>query len=95
MGVYEFCEGWLYGVDVGVVVNYVGECVGDSSDSGFELLVYIIVDLFVYYLLVSNVIFGVNVNNFFDCCYYECFYNNVWVVFGELCNLIMSLILNY
>jgi iron complex outermembrane receptor protein len=94
LGVYEFLDGGLRGVELGGGVNYVGERSGNVSDSGFELPGYTTVDLLARYKVTEDLTLGVNLNNAFDRTYYERSYSNVWVMPGEPRNLSLSLSLN-
>ncbi|MFL9813005.1 TonB-dependent siderophore receptor [Stutzerimonas sp. VN223-3] len=94
LGVYEFLDGGLRGLELGGGVNYVGERSGNVSDSGFELPGYTTVDLLARYKATEDLTLGVNLNNAFDRTYYERSYSNVWVMPGEPRNLSLSLSLN-
>ncbi|MCQ4327697.1 TonB-dependent siderophore receptor [Pseudomonas stutzeri] len=94
LGVYEFLDGGLRGLELGGGVNYVGERSGNVSDSGFELPGYTTVDLLARYKATQDLTLGVNLNNAFDRTYYERSYSNVWVMPGDPRNLSLSLSLN-
>jgi len=94
LGVYEFLDGGLRGLELGGGVNYVGERSGNVSDSGFELPGYTTVDLLARYKATEDLTLGVNLNNAFDRTYYERSYSNVWVMPGEPRNLSLSLSLS-
>ena len=94
LGVYEFLDGGLKGLELGGGVNYVGDRSGNVADSGFELPGYTTVDLLARYKATQDVTLGVNLNNAFDRTYYERSYSNVWVMPGEPRNLSLSLSLN-
>jgi len=94
LGVYEFLDGELCGLELGGGVNYVGERSGNVADSGFELPGYTSVDLLARYKATQDLTLGVNLNNAFDRTYYERSYSNVWVMPGEPRNLSLSLSLN-
>lgn len=94
LGVYEFLDGGLKGLQLGGGVNYVGDRSGNVADSGFELPGYTTVDLLARYKATQDVTLGVNLNNAFDRTYYERSYSNVWVMPGEPRNLSLSLSLN-
>lgn len=94
LGVYEFLDGGLHGLELGGGVNYVGERSGNVADSGFELPGYTTVDLLARYRATQDLTLGVNLNNAFDRTYYERSYSNVWVMPGEPRNLSLSLSLN-
>lgn len=94
LGVYEFLDGELRGLELGGGVNYVGERSGNVADSGFELPGYTSVDLLARYKATQDLTLGVNLNNAFDRTYYERSYSNVWVMPGEPRNLSLSLSLN-
>lgn len=91
MGVYEFLDGGLRGLELGGGVNYVGDRSGNVADSGFELPAYTTVDLLARYKATEDLTLGVNLNNAFDRTYYERSYSNVWVMPGEPRNLSLSL----
>lgn len=94
LGVYEFLDGGLKGLELGGGVNYVGDRSGNVTDSGFELPGYTTVDLLARYKATQDLTLGVNLNNAFDRTYYERSYSNVWVMPGEPRNLSLSLSLN-
>ena len=94
LGVYEFLDGSLQGLELGGGVNYVGERSGNVADSGFELPGYTTVDLLARYKATPDLTLGLNLNNAFDRAYYERSYSNVWVMPGEPRNLSLSLSLN-
>ncbi|WP_407293776.1 TonB-dependent siderophore receptor [Stutzerimonas zhaodongensis] len=94
LGVYEFLDGGLRGLELGGGVNYVGDRSGNVADSGFELPGYTTVDLLARYKATQNLTLGVNLNNAFDRTYYERSYSNVWVMPGDPRNLSLSLSLN-
>lgn len=91
MGVYEFLDGGLRGLELGGGINYVGDRSGNVADSGFELPAYTTVDLLARYKATEDLTLGVNLNNAFDRTYYERSYSNVWVMPGEPRNLSLSL----
>ncbi len=94
LGVYEFLDGSLRGLEVGSGINYVGDRSGNVADSGFELPGYTTVDLLTRYKATQDLTLGVNLNNAFDRTYYERSYSNVWVMPGEPRNLSVSLSLD-
>lgn len=94
LGVYEFLDGDLKGLEFGGGVNYVGERSGNVSDSGFELPGHTTVDLLARYKATQDLTLGVNLNNAFDRTYYERSYSNVWVMPGDPRNFSLSLSLN-
>jgi len=94
LGVYEFLDGTLQGLELGGGVNYVGDRSGNVADSGFELPGYTSVDLLARYKATQDLTLGVNLNNAFDRTYYERSYSNLWVMPGEPRNLSLSLSLN-
>lgn len=94
LGVYEFLDGGLRGLELGGGVNYVGNRSGNVADSGFELPGYTTVDLLARYKATQDLTLGVNLNNAFDRTYYERSYSNLWVMPGEPRNLSLSLSLN-
>lgn len=94
MGVYEFLDGGLQGLELGGGVNYVGDRSGNVADSGYELPGYTTVDLLARYKATQNLTLGLNLNNAFDRTYYERSYSNVWTMPGDPRNLSLSLSLN-
>lgn len=94
LGVYEFLDGGLQGLELGGGVNYVGDRSGNVSDSGFELPGYTTVDLLARYKATPDLTLGVNLNNAFDRTYYERSYSSVWVMPGDPRNLSLRLSLN-
>lgn len=94
LGVYEFLNGGLRGLELGGGVNDVGDRSGNVSGSGFELPGYTTVDLLARYQASENLTLGLNLNNLFDRTYYERSYSNVWVMPGDPRNLSLSLSLN-
>lgn len=93
LGVYEFLDGNLRGLELGGGLNHVGARSGNVADSGFELPGYTTVDLLGRYKATDKVTLGVNLNNVFDRSYYERSYSNLWVMPGEPRNLSLSLAL--
>lgn len=91
MAVHAFNDGTLRGLELGGVVNYVGERAGDGAGTGFELPAHTTVDLLARYQMSESLSLGLNLNNAFDRRWYERSYNNLWVMPGEPRNLTASL----
>jgi iron complex outermembrane receptor protein len=79
---YEFAEGPLAGLGVGMGVKYVGERKGSSSNSAFDMDAYTTVDLLAYYPLTERVRLNLNLNNLFDEEYEERAWGNIWAYPG-------------
>lgn len=63
---YEFAEGPLTGLGVGMGVKYVGDRKGGATSTAFDMDAYTTVDLLAYYPLTERVRLNLNLNNLFD-----------------------------
>ncbi|AHY43665.1 TonB-dependent siderophore receptor [Stutzerimonas decontaminans] len=79
---YEFAEGPLAGLGVGMGVKYVGNRKGSASNSAFDMDAYTTVDLLAYYPLTERVRLNLNLNNLFDEEYEERAWGNIWAYPG-------------
>ncbi|MGM3388251.1 TonB-dependent siderophore receptor [Stutzerimonas stutzeri] len=79
---YEFTDGALAGLGLGVGVKYVGDRRGSSSNSAFDMDAYTTVDLLAYYPLTERVRLNLNLNNLFDEQYDERAWGNIWAYPG-------------
>lgn len=80
---YEFADGPLAGLGVGMGVKYVGNRKGSASNSAFDMDAYTTVDLLAYYPLTERVRLNLNLNNVFDEEYEERAWGNIWAYPGE------------
>jgi iron complex outermembrane receptor protein len=79
---YEFADGPLAGLGVGMGVKYVGDRKGSATNSAFEMDAYTTVDLLAYYPLTERVRLNLNLNNLFDEEYEERAWGNIWAYPG-------------
>lgn len=79
---YEFADGPLAGLGVGMGVKYVGDRKGSASTTAFDMDAYTTVDLLAYYPLTERVRLNLNVNNVFDEEYEERAWGNIWAYPG-------------
>ena len=79
---YEFADGPLAGLGVGMGVKYVGNRKGSATNSAFEMDAYTTVDLLAYYPLTERVRLNLNLNNLFDEEYEERAWGNIWAYPG-------------
>jgi iron complex outermembrane receptor protein len=80
---YEFAEGPLAGLGVGMGIKYVGDRKGSASNTAFDMDAYTTVDLLAYYPLTERVRLNLNLNNVFDEEYEERAWGNIWAYPGE------------
>ncbi len=79
---YEFAEGPLAGLGVGMGVKYVGDRKGGATSTAFGMDAYTTVDLLAYYPLTERVRLNLNLNNLFDEEYEERAWGNIWAYPG-------------
>jgi iron complex outermembrane receptor protein len=79
---YEFADGPLAGLGVGMGVKYVGDRKGSASTTAFDMDAYTTVDLLAYYPLTERVRLNLNLNNVFDEEYEERAWGNIWAYPG-------------
>ncbi|UIP34419.1 TonB-dependent siderophore receptor [Stutzerimonas kunmingensis] len=79
---YEFAEGPLAGLGVGMGVKYVGDRKGGATSTAFDMDAYTTVDLLAYYPLTERVRLNLNLNNLFDEEYEERSWGNIWAYPG-------------
>lgn len=79
---YEFAEGPLAGLGVGMGVKYVGDRKGGATSTAFDMDAYTTVDLLAYYPLTERVRLNLNLNNLFDEEYEERAWGNIWAYPG-------------
>ncbi len=79
---YEFADGPLAGLGVGMGVKYVGDRKGGASSTAFDMDAYTTVDLLAYYPLTERVRLNLNLNNVFDEEYEERAWGNIWAYPG-------------
>lgn len=79
---YEFAEGPLAGLGVGMGVKYVGDRKGGATSTAFDVDAYTTVDLLAYYPLTERVRLNLNLNNLFDEEYEERAWGNIWAYPG-------------
>ena len=78
---YEFDDGALNGLGLGVGVKYVGSRKGTTTSTAYDMDAYTVVDLLAYYPLTDRVRLNLNLENVFDEEYYERAWN-VWAYPG-------------
>ncbi|MFI8463953.1 TonB-dependent siderophore receptor [Stutzerimonas stutzeri] len=79
---YEFAEGPLAGLGVGMGIKYVGDRKGGATSTAFDMDAYTTVDLLAYYPLTERVRLNLNLNNLFDEEYEERAWGNIWAYPG-------------
>jgi len=79
---YEFADGPLAGLGIGMGVKYVGDRKGSASTTAFDMDAYTTVDLLAYYPLTERVRLNLNLNNVFDEEYEERAWGNIWAYPG-------------
>ncbi len=79
---YEFDNGVLDGLGVGVGVKYVGARKGSTSSTAFDMNDYTVVDLLAYYPLTDRIRLNLNLDNVFDEDYDERAWGNIWAYPG-------------
>ncbi len=79
---YEFAEGPLAGLGVGMGIKYVGDRTGGATSTAFDMDAYTTVDLLAYYPLTERVRLNLNLNNLFDEEYEERAWGNIWAYPG-------------
>lgn len=79
---YEFADGPLAGLGIGMGVKYVGDRKGGASSTAFDMDAYTTVDLLAYYPLTERVRLNLNLNNVFDEEYEERAWGNIWAYPG-------------
>jgi len=79
---YEFAEGPLAGLGVGMGIKYVGDRKGGATSTAFDMEAYTTVDLLAYYPLTERVRLNLNLNNLFDEEYEERAWGNIWAYPG-------------
>ncbi|WP_217475231.1 TonB-dependent siderophore receptor [Stutzerimonas stutzeri] len=78
---YEFDNGALDGLGLGVGVKYVSSRKGSTSNTAFDMGAYTVVDLLAYYPLTDRVRLNLNLDNVFDEEYEERAWN-IWAYPG-------------
>ena len=79
---YEFDNGALDGLGLGVGVKYVSSRKGSSTNTAFDMDAYTVVDLLAYYPLTDRVRLNLNLDNVFDEQYDERAWGNIWAYPG-------------
>ncbi|EQM76004.1 TonB-dependent siderophore receptor [Stutzerimonas stutzeri] len=79
---YEFDNGALDGLGLGVGVKYVSSRKGSSTNTAFDMDAYTVVDLLAYYPLTDRVRLNLNLDNVFDEEYDERAWGNIWAYPG-------------
>lgn len=79
---YEFDNGMLDGLGLGVGVKYVGSRKGSTSSTAFDMGAYTVVDLLAYYPLTDRIRLNLNLDNVFDERYDERAWGNIWAYPG-------------
>jgi len=79
---YEFNNGALDGLGLGVGVKYVSSRKGSTSNTAFDMGAYTVVDLLAYYPLTDRVRLNLNLDNVFDEQYDERAWGNIWAYPG-------------
>lgn len=79
---YEFDNGALDGLGLGVGVKYVSSRKGSTSNTAFDMGAYTVVDLLAYYPLTDRIRLNLNLDNVFDEEYDERAWGNIWAYPG-------------
>ncbi|WP_416773375.1 TonB-dependent siderophore receptor [Pseudomonas sp. RHF3.3-3] len=82
LNVYEFQEGALKGLGLGVGGKYVAERAGQTAATGFSMGSYTVVDLLGFYKVNEKVRLNLDVKNLFDRDYEEGAFGNVYAYPG-------------
>ncbi|WP_417779229.1 TonB-dependent siderophore receptor [Stutzerimonas xanthomarina] len=80
---YEFDNGALDGLGLGVGVKYVSSRKGSTSNTAYDMGAYTVVDLLAYYPLTNRIRLNLNLDNVFDEEYEERAWN-IWAYPGAL-----------
>ena len=80
---------------LGATTIYVGERSGHSSDNGFNLPQYTLVNLNAYYAPNDQLRYQLHLNNLFDETYYTASYSDLWIQPGDPLNASLSLQLKF
>ena len=79
---YEFDNGALDGLGLGVGVKYVSSRKGSTTNTAFDMGAYTVVDLLAYYPLTDRIRLNLNLDNVFDEEYDERAWGNIWAYPG-------------
>lgn len=80
---------------LGATTIYVGERSGHSSDNGFNLPQYTLVNLNAYYAPNDQLRYQLHLNNLFDETYYTASYSDLWIQPGDPLNASLSVQLKF
>ncbi|MGN8343217.1 TonB-dependent siderophore receptor [Pseudomonas sp. SMV71] len=82
LNVYEFQDGGLKGLGLGVGAKYVGERAGQTAANAFSMDSYTVVDLLGYYKVNERIRLNLDLKNLFDADYEEGAFGNVYAYPG-------------
>lgn len=77
-------------VGVGATAVYVGKRSGHSTDNGFNLPEYTLINLNAYYAPREQIRYQFNLNNLLDKTYYTASYSEMWIQPGEPLNVSLA-----
>jgi iron complex outermembrane receptor protein len=83
LNMYEFQEGELKGLGLGVGAKYVDERAGQTANSAFSMGSYAVADLLTYYKVNDKIRLNLDVKNLFDRDFEEGAFGNVYAYPGE------------
>ena len=90
-GNYEWVLANANKIGLGATAIYVGERSGHSTDNGFNLPEYTLVNLNAYYAPSEQLRYQLNINNLLDKTYYIASYNELWIQPGDPLNASLAL----
>lgn len=76
---------------IGATTIYVGDRSGHSSDNGFTLPAYTLVNLHAYYAPSEQLHYQFNINNLLNETYYVASYSELWIQPGDPLNASLAL----
>nr|BFE96563.1 hypothetical protein GCM10020185_70990 [Pseudomonas brassicacearum subsp. brassicacearum] len=82
LNVYEFQDGGLKGLGLGVGAKYVDERAGQTAANAFSMDSYTVVDLLGYYKVNERIRLNLDLKNLFDADYEEGAFGNVYAYPG-------------
>jgi iron complex outermembrane receptor protein len=90
-GNYEWSLANASKMGIGATTMYVGDRSGHSSDNGFTLPAYTLVNLHAYYAPSEQLHYQFNINNLLDETYYVASYSELWIQPGDPLNASLAL----
>ncbi|WP_336930857.1 TonB-dependent siderophore receptor [Acinetobacter tandoii] len=88
---YEWVLANANKMGLGATAIYVGKRSGHSTDNGFNLPEYTLVNLNAYYAPSEQLRYQLNINNLLDKTYYVASYNELWIQPGDPLNASLAL----